>query len=552
MSVTSDDTGAATVSDTSLTFTTGNWNNPQTVTVDGENDSDPNNESVIVSLDASGGEYNGVSGRVDVIVTDDDVPNLLIPDTSLTVGEGGSGNFGVRLATQPSAQVTVSVASSDTGAATVSDNSLTFTTGDWNVAQTVTVNGVQDADGEDETVRMSLTASSSDTDYQGKTGLVTVTVDDDEVLALVVSGLPLAVFEGTSGSFAVQLATLPSGPVTVSVSSSDTSAATVSPGSLTFTANNWNTARTVTVFGVIDDDTVHETVIVSLEASGGGYDGVDEDVTVSMDDKDSRPPLVTIEPASAREGDDLVFRVNIVRATDGHVTMYYGIGNGTAYSGIDFNPPSGGNQVQIGFGNRTAEIRVSTVDDYVVEGTETFVVGLHSGSRYVLGTPNRAIGTITDNDTVTTTDRISDDVSTSGSIDTSRNWINGTAAIGRIDHNLDADWYRAELTEGRCYQIDVRGRDTWNHFDGDRGNLLSPKAELTLRRPVLSGIYSSTGTRLANTYMSSGRGLGGDVRANFSFNETGTYFISVSHRLTDDIGTYDLSLLDLGNHQCGN
>ena len=359
-------------------------------------------------------------------------------------------------------------------------------------------------------------------------------------------------FEGTSGSFAVQLAKLPSGPVTVSVSSDDTSAATVSPSSLTFTSSNWNTARTVTVFGVIDDDTVHETVIVSLEASGGGYDGVDEGVTVSMDDKDSGPPLVTVEPASAIEGDDLVFRVNIVRATDGHVTMYYGIGNGTAYSGIDFNPPSGGNQVQIGFGKRTAEIRVSTVDDYVVEGTETFVVGLHSGSRYVLGTPNRAIGTITDNDTVTTTDRISDDVSTSGSIDTSRNWINGTAAIGRIDHNLDADWYRAELTEGRCYQIDVRGRDTWNHFDGDRGNPLSPKAELTLRRPVLSGIYSSTGTRLANTYMSSGRGLGGDIRANFSFNETGTYFISVSHRLTDDIGTYDLSLLDLGNHQCGN
>ena len=42
--------------------------------------------------------------------------------------------------------------------------------------------------------------------------------------------------------------------VTVSLASSDTGEATFAPATLTFTENNWNTARTVTVTGVNDTD----------------------------------------------------------------------------------------------------------------------------------------------------------------------------------------------------------------------------------------------------------------------------------------------------------
>ena len=64
-----------------------------------------------------------------VSVTDDDTANLVA--SSLTVGEAGSGTFTVKLATQPSGSVTVAVSSDDTGAATASPASLTFTTADW-------------------------------------------------------------------------------------------------------------------------------------------------------------------------------------------------------------------------------------------------------------------------------------------------------------------------------------------------------------------------------------------------------------------------------------
>ena len=49
------------------------------------------------------------------------------------------------LNTQPTADVTIALSSSDTTEGTVSPASLTFTTANWNVAQTVTVTGVDDA-----------------------------------------------------------------------------------------------------------------------------------------------------------------------------------------------------------------------------------------------------------------------------------------------------------------------------------------------------------------------------------------------------------------------
>ena len=71
----------------------------------------------------------------------------MVDPASLTISEDGTGSFTVKLATQPTADVSVTVSSGDTGAATVPSTVLTFTTADWNTTQTVTVTGVADADG---------------------------------------------------------------------------------------------------------------------------------------------------------------------------------------------------------------------------------------------------------------------------------------------------------------------------------------------------------------------------------------------------------------------
>ena len=105
-------------------------------------------------------------------------PDLEVSPTSLTIDEAGSGSFTVKLTTQPRANVTVAVSSDDAGAGAVSPASQTFTTSDWNTAQTVTVSGVNDSDTSNETLTVSLSASGGG--YGSKTGSVSVNVTDDD------------------------------------------------------------------------------------------------------------------------------------------------------------------------------------------------------------------------------------------------------------------------------------------------------------------------------------------------------------------------------------
>jgi hypothetical protein len=66
----------------------------------------------------------------------------------------------------------------------------------------------------------------------------------------------------------VRLSFKPSGNVTVFVSSLDTTVATPTSASLTFTPSNYATQQTLTVNGVEDADTLNDTTSLSFTATG--------------------------------------------------------------------------------------------------------------------------------------------------------------------------------------------------------------------------------------------------------------------------------------------
>ena len=73
-------------------------------------------------------------------------PGYTVSATSLTIGENArTDTYTVVLDAQPDSDVVIDVSSSDTGEATVSPASLTFTNGNWATPRTVTVTGVDDA-----------------------------------------------------------------------------------------------------------------------------------------------------------------------------------------------------------------------------------------------------------------------------------------------------------------------------------------------------------------------------------------------------------------------
>ncbi|MDE2977436.1 MAG: NBR1-Ig-like domain-containing protein, partial [Acidobacteriota bacterium] len=301
VTVTSADAGAASVDRGSLTFTTSNYATTQTVKVTGVRDADARKETTSISVTAREGGYNGESSTVEVEVNDSDKARIDVSPADLVVDEGDYGTFTVKLATQPEKNVTVSLESSDAGAVSVNPASLTFTMSNYAKTQTVRVTGVQDPDASNESAKVVSLEAKGDVDYENETASVKVTVTDDDRRALEVAPTSLEVDEGGSDTFTVKLATQPTRAVTVSLTSSDAAAASVSPASLTFTTSSYGSPRTVTVKGEQDDDESDEIASIRVRATGGDYEAITVGVDVAVKDDDEPvvdPPELVVAPAS--------------------------------------------------------------------------------------------------------------------------------------------------------------------------------------------------------------------------------------------------------------
>jgi hypothetical protein len=217
------------------------------------------------------------------------------PASGLTTNEaGGAANFTVVLDVAPTANVTISLDSSDPGEGSVAPTSLTFTPANWNAPQTVTVTGADDAvkDGNVAYTIVTGATASADADYNGlAVADVSVTnVDDETPNVLLAQSNSVQVAEGgASATYTVVLSSQPAANVVVTVAPGNE--VTVAPASLTFTPANWNVPQTVTVTAV-DDAEVEGAHTGTLSHSSSSADAdynqiVIAQVTVSIADNDS-------------------------------------------------------------------------------------------------------------------------------------------------------------------------------------------------------------------------------------------------------------------------
>ncbi len=308
----------------SLVFTTSNWSEAQTVTVTGVDDTTADGNQNVTVLLTLGSSTSDTSGYADldpddviVVNSDDDQPGVTVSPTSVNVSETATvDSFSVVLNTEPDNNVVVDIANPDTGEASISAASLTFTVADWDTPQSVNVTGVDDAlsDGA-QVFSLALTINGGSTfDTTGYAGLdpddVTVTNSDDDSPGFTVVGGPVTSVEGgTAQNFTIRPNTQPAGANIVSVSlvSNDTTEATVSPSTITWNNGDWTTAKSVTVTPVDDsltDGAQAFTVDFSPAAStAAGYAGLPtQSVNVTNNDNDSPGFMTTGTPVSTTEG----------------------------------------------------------------------------------------------------------------------------------------------------------------------------------------------------------------------------------------------------------
>src|SRR5207245_2866370 len=149
----------------------------------------------------------------------------------VTTEVGGTATFTVVLTSQPTASVTVGLSSSNTAEGTVSPTSLTFTSGNWNVAQTVTVTGVDDfvVDGNVAYTIVSAAAASADPNYNGRNPADVAVTNQDNHTAGPSASLTRSLVTtevGGTATFTVVLTSQPTASVTVGLSSSNTAEGT--------------------------------------------------------------------------------------------------------------------------------------------------------------------------------------------------------------------------------------------------------------------------------------------------------------------------------------
>lgn len=182
--------------------------------------------------------------------------------------------FTVVLDTAPTANVTINLSSSDTTEGTVFPTSLTFTPGDWDIPQTVTVSGADDPleDGPIAYTIVLAAATSADATYHGLDPSDVLVINTDNEAGITVTpaaGLTTSEAGGTA-AFTIQLNTQPSADVVIGLSSSDTTEGAVSPASVTFTRDNYFMPATVTVTGVndaVDDGDIAYTITTAPATS---------------------------------------------------------------------------------------------------------------------------------------------------------------------------------------------------------------------------------------------------------------------------------------------
>ena len=122
-----------------------------------------------------------------------------------------------------------------------------------------------------------------------------ITIVDNDTPGVSVSRSRIRVTEGGSREYDIRLDSQPTGNVTVTPESAEGEAAAVS-GALTFTPDDWDEEKQVTVSGVQDDDSNDEEVTVTHAASGADYGGVAvADVVVRVQDDDGVTVSVEFE-----------------------------------------------------------------------------------------------------------------------------------------------------------------------------------------------------------------------------------------------------------------
>ena len=327
----------------SLMFTPEDWDQAQTIQITSKQDEDKENNLTTITHTANGGGYDNVQKNLNINVTDDELqnPSIMVEPSTLTIEEGETENYDVKLNEKPKDNVTVTLSVSDLNVINVDRQSLMFTPENWDQAQTIQITSKQDEDKENNQATITHTANGGGYE-ESQEAIISITIDDDELTnpLLMISTEEINMEEGSARGYSIRLSETPKGEVTVAISSNRASVA-IRPSVLSFSVSNWNVEQNVKISVLEDDDADNDSAIIGHRVSGGGYDNVetpslmvniaDNDdpsnitntTTENQSESETPKPRIIVSDRSLDidEGDEEEYSVKLSQAPTGEVTV---------------------------------------------------------------------------------------------------------------------------------------------------------------------------------------------------------------------------------------
>lgn len=400
---------------TVLTFTSANWNVPQTVTVTANNDAIVEGAHFCspASIIPSGGGVSTSSAPPPTItITDNDAATISIANTT-NGAEAGPTN-GVMTVTQSAVSVTDTVVAytrTGTAASGVDFTALsgTVTIPAGATTATISIPVINDAIVEtNETVIVTLNTVTSGTSTTiGTPAAATNTIASDDSATVSIATTTNGSETGpTAGVMTVSQSAVSATNTVIAYTRTGTATSgsdfTALSGTVTIAAG----ATTATInITVINDIVVegNETVILTLSSVTSGLATLGSPVSATNTIADNDAPVVTI--ANTTNGNEAgpvngVMTVTQTAIAATPIVIAYTV-SGNATSGADFTALSG--SVTIAAGSTTATITIPIINDIIVEGNETVIVTLTSvtSGAASLGATLIATNTITSNNSAT-------------------------------------------------------------------------------------------------------------------------------------------------------
>ena len=307
-----------------LTFTRDNWSNPQQIMVGTPQDDNAFDDSATLTHTATGGDYDSLTADLAITIIDsaDIIFGNVMTNNTLVIQEATATTYTVVLGSQPTADVTITIAND--GDVSVQTLPLNFTTSDWDRPQTVTVSAAHDDDAVIDNVVLTHTAAGGD--YASLTMNLEVIVIDDDTAGISFNPVTVTVNEEDNADYTVRLDTEPIADVIVRIDSDNAEVTVVSLASLTFTPDNWSTSQTITVTAADDDDAVDDSAILTHTATGGDYSTGTESVTANLDIRvdDNDTAGITFNPprtVTVNEGANETYTVELDTEPSADVTI---------------------------------------------------------------------------------------------------------------------------------------------------------------------------------------------------------------------------------------